>query len=96
MDRQSLDQLVMTAPEAQSIAMQSEIVRLAMIGVDDDALRAVSKALTRAIPPRTHNPFAAIDPNRSVSEAVYSGKYMLVHLLEIECARRAKPNADHV
>lgn len=91
------NKLVCKPASEQTAEDVARIMRLGLAGVSDDALLAVTSALKKAVPPRAHNPFAMLDPAKAMHEAVYAGKNLLVHFMEIECLRRqSKPRADNI
>lgn len=93
-----LSTLTLMPADQQTHAIQQQIIRFALASVGDDVVFEMTKALKNAIPPRVYNPFVTIDPAKAIHETMYSGKYLLVHLLEQECKRRTSTplNPEHI
>jgi len=91
--KERLRELIVKFPA--SPAEKQEAVRIALVGVDDQALASVAVALRQAILPRMYSPESTLSPSLTVEETIEYGRYLTLHQLNMELDRRsAKNNPD--
>lgn len=68
---------------------KQEAIQIGLAAVDTDALSEVFVALQRTIPARMWHPQSALNPVLAAEENVEYGRYLLVHQIGEELARRS-------
>jgi hypothetical protein len=88
--KERLRELIVKFPA--SPVEKQEAVRIALVGVDDQALASVAAALRQAVLPRMYSPESTLSPARTLEETVEYGRYLLLHQLNMELDRRSNKN----